>query len=311
MEKRKQNTGKKKTLSRSNPKQKSRGDRVERRVDYGEIRHPKKRRMKDVVEHKVESSEIRHAKKKSRGDRVEHKADPGKIRLNKYIANSGICSRRDADMMIRSGAVKVNGEIIVEMGYKVKMGDKVSVQGNTIKPEKPQYLLLNKPKDYLTTTKDPQNRKIVMELIKGACKERIYPVGRLDRNTTGLLLFTNNGDLAKKLMHPKHKIKKIYHVTLDKNLERTHMMEIAAGPVLEGERIAVDAIGYKDGGKKNEVEIHLHSGQYHVVRRIFEQSGYKVNRLDRVKYGPFTKKNLPRGKWRLLKEDEINLLHRL
>jgi 23S rRNA pseudouridine2605 synthase len=293
-----------------NPKQKGRGDRYERNIDSDEVRNPRQKR-EERVENKVDSSKVRYSKQKSKGNRVEQKEDSGDIRLNKYIANSGICSRRDADILIGSGAVKVNGEIVTEMGYKVSRKDTVNVQGKTIKPEKPQYLLLNKPKDYLTTTRDPQNRKTVMELIRGACKERVFPVGRLDRNTTGLLLFTNDGDLARKLMHPKHKIKKVYHVTLDRNLDRKDMLEIAAGPDLDGERIAVDAIGWKAEGKKNEIEIHLHSGQYHVVRRIFEKFTYKVNRLDRVKYGPLTKKELQRGKWRFLKDEEINILHRL
>lgn len=233
------------------------------------------------------------------------------IRLNKYIANSGICSRRDADLMISTGVVKVNDEVVVTLGYKVKITDKVSVDGKLIRPEKPRYILLNKPKDYLTTTRDPQNRRTVMDLIAGACKERVFPVGRLDRNTTGVLLFTNNGDIAKKLMHPKHNIKKVYHITLDKNLDRKDMIEIGAGIEIDGKRIAIDAIAWKDGGTRNQVEIHIHSGQYHIVKRIFEKFIYKVVRLDRVKYGPFTKKDLPRGKWRFLTESEINLLYRL
>ena len=233
------------------------------------------------------------------------------IRLNKYIANSGICSRRDADLMISTGVVKVNDEVVTTLGFKIEKTDKVSVDGKLIRPEKPIYILLNKPKDYLTTTRDPQNRRTVMDLIIGACKERVFPVGRLDRNTTGVLLFTNNGDIAKKLMHPKHNIKKVYQITLDKNLDRNDMIEIGAGIEIDGKRIAVDAIGWKDGGTKNQVEIHLHSGQYHIVKRIFEKFTYKVVRLDRVKYGPFTKKDLPRGKWRFLTESEINLLYRL
>ena len=309
MERRKTNSDNKRNYSRKKGTEKS--------VDKPEKRSYEKRQGKSFDKPERKPFDRNSGKSfgkgpaKGRGEKKERREYSDDIRLNKYIANSGISSRREADMLIKNGAVKVNGEIVTEMGHKIKLGDRVSVQGKSIKPEKPQYLLLNKPKDYITTTRDPQERKTVMDLIKGACKERVFPVGRLDRNTTGLLLFTNNGDLAKKLMHPMHKIKKVYHVTLDKNLERSDMLEIAAGPVIEEERIAVDAIGYTDGGKKNEVEIHLHSGQYHVVRKIFNKFNYKVNRLDRVRYGPFTKKNLPRGKWRFLTDDEINLLHRL
>lgn len=241
----------------------------------------------------------------------DYKSKKDEVRLNKYIANSGICSRRDADLMISTGNVTVNGKIVTTLGYKVQRNDIVSVDGKQIRPEKPVYLLLNKPKDYLTTTTDPMKRKTVMELVKDACKERIFPVGRLDRNTTGILLFTNDGDMAKKLMHPKHKIIKVYQATLDRNLEKADMASILAGVEIDEEIINVDAVAWKDYDSKNQAEIQLHSGQYHIVKRIFEKFNYNVIRLDRIKYGPLTKKNLPRGRWRFLTEDEINILHRI
>ncbi len=248
--------------------------------------------------------------RKRTGFRKSTKED-GPIRLNKYISNSGICSRREADVMISTGVVKVNGEVITTMGYKVNPGDKVVVDGRELKSEKKVYLLLNKPKDTITTTDDPGGRNTVMDLIKGACRERIYPVGRLDRNTTGLILFTNDGDMAKRLMHPSHKIIKVYEATLDKNLTREDMMSIASGVNIDEEFVPIDGIAWPDPAKKNVVGLEIHSGAYHVVKRIFEQFGYKVIRLDRTMYGPLTKKNLQRGKWRFLNDDEISILHRL
>ncbi|PKP05270.1 MAG: rRNA pseudouridine synthase [Bacteroidetes bacterium HGW-Bacteroidetes-6] len=233
------------------------------------------------------------------------------VRLNKYIANSGICSRRDADVMIATGVVKVNGKVVSTLGYKVQPGDKVSVDGREIRSEKKVYLLLNKPKDTITTTDDPAGRRTVMELIKGACPERIYPVGRLDRNTTGLLLFTNDGDLSKKLIHPSHKIKKVYEVTLDNKLTKDHLLSISQGVKIDDDFVPVDGIAWSDPVKKNIVGIELHSGKYHIVKRIFEQFGYKVNRLDRTMFGPLTKKNLPRGTWRFLTDTEVAMLFRI
>ncbi len=231
------------------------------------------------------------------------------IRLNKYIANAGICSRREADVLISTGAITVNGKVVTELGTKIKPEDVVHYDGERLKSEKNVYLLLNKPKDYLTTTDDPQARKTVMELVKNACKERVYPVGRLDRNTTGLLLMTNDGDLAKKLMHPKHRVGKLYHVVLDKNVSKEDMKKISEGVKLEDGTIAADNISY--AGKtqaKNEVGIEIHSGQNRIVRRIFEKLGYKVIKLDRVMFAGLTKKNLPRGKYRMLTQQEINFL---
>ncbi|MCX6304263.1 MAG: pseudouridine synthase [Bacteroidetes bacterium] len=241
--------------------------------------------------------------------RGEKNDNPDLIRLNKYIANSGICSRREADRLIEAGAVSVNGEIVTELGIKVGPGDKIQYGDQTINREKPRYVLLNKPKGYITTVDDPEKRKTVMALVAGACKERIYPVGRLDRNTTGLLLFTNDGNIAKKLTHPRYGIRKIYHVELDKNLARTDFVKISEGFKLEDEVVKVDSIEYiGDGKDKKQIGIELHSGQNRIVRRIFEFFEYKVLRLDRVYYAGLTKKNLPRGHWRLLDEQEINLL---
>lgn len=236
-------------------------------------------------------------------------AKDGQIRLNKYIADAGVCSRREADKLIQAGAIKVNGEIVTELGKKVKVTDKVQYGEETLKREDLVYVLLNKPKDYITTTDDPQDRKTVMTLVQNACKERIYPVGRLDRNTTGLLLFTNDGELAKKLIHPRHKVKKLYHVILDKPLAKEDLMNISAGVKLEEGVIQVDDIAYdmSQPGKKS-VGISIHSGQNHVVRRIFQHYGYEVVKLDRTLFGPLTKKDLPRGKWRYLTDEEIIML---
>ena len=242
--------------------------------------------------------------------RREGKEDsPDMVRLNKYIANSGICSRREADRLIQAGAVSINGQIVTELGTKVGPADKVQYGDQTINREKLKYVLLNKPKGYITTVDDPDDRKTVMALVAGACRERIYPVGRLDRNTTGLLLFTNDGMIAKKLTHPRYGIRKIYHVELDKSLTRADYIKIEEGFRLEEEMVKVDAIEYiGDGKDKKQIGIELHSGQNRIVRRIFEHFEYKVLRLDRVYYAGLTKKNLPRGHWRLLDEQEINLL---
>jgi 23S rRNA pseudouridine2605 synthase len=231
------------------------------------------------------------------------------IRLNRYIANAGICSRREADKLIQAGAVQVNGKVVTELGTKVSRTDKISYGDQALSREKPRYVLLNKPKGFITTTDDPENRKTVMNLIARACKERIYPVGRLDRNTTGLLLFTNDGEIAKKLSHPRYGIKKIYHVGLDKNVSVADMKIILAGIELEDGLVKADAIEFVGDGKdKKEIGLELHTGQNRVVRRIFEKLGYKVVKLDRVYYAGLTKKNLPRGEWRFLEEKELNML---
>ncbi len=234
------------------------------------------------------------------------------IRLNKYLANAGVASRRAADQLIEGGAVTINGEVVTRLGTKVMPGDKVKFGGQTLKQEKPRYLLLNKPKGFLTTSDDPFNRRTVMNLVEKACPERIYPVGRLDRNTMGLLLFTNDGELAKKLMHPKFRIKKIYHVFLDKNLTKNHMLSIADGIELTDGKVVPDSIAYVAGADdKKQIGIELHSGKNRIVRRIFEHLGYQVIKLDRVFLAGLTKKGLPRSKWRFLTEKEINMLKRL
>ncbi|VAW15448.1 Ribosomal large subunit pseudouridine synthase B [hydrothermal vent metagenome] len=230
------------------------------------------------------------------------------MRLNRFIANAGVCSRREADEYIKAGVVTINGKIVAELGTKVSRDDEVRFDGRKLNPEKKVYVLLNKPKNFVTTTDDPHAEKTVMELVKNACPERIYPVGRLDRNTTGLLLFTNDGHLSKRLTHPSHNNKKIYQVTLDKPVIKQHVEQIAKGVELDDGFIAADAISYITPENKCEIGIEIHSGRNRVVRRIFEHFGYHVKKLDRVYFAGLTKKNLPRGKWRLLSPKEISFL---
>jgi len=238
--------------------------------------------------------------------------DDGLIRLNRYVANSGICSRRKADELIEAGVISVNGQVVTELGTKVDPAkDEIRYNGERIQREKMVYVLLNKPKDYITTTDDPHERRTVMHLVANATKERIYPVGRLDRNTTGLLLLTNDGNLAEKLSHPRNNISKIYHVELNKNLTQGDLNKIAFGLELEDGFAKPDAISYVQGGSKREVGIQIHSGKNRIVRRIFEHLGYEVAKLDRVVYASLTKKDLPRGRWRYLEEKEIILLKHL
>ena len=243
---------------------------------------------------------------------IEYKdilTDPNEpIRLNKFLANAGICSRREADEFITAGVVSVNGEVVTELGTKIKRTDEVKFHDEPVSIERKTYILLNKPKDCVTTSDDPQERKTVMDFVKGACKERIYPVGRLDRNTTGVLLLTNDGDLASKLTHPKYLKKKIYHVYCDKNVTKADLDQIAAGVTLDDGEIHADAISYTDDFKKDDVGIEIHSGKNRIVRRIFESLGYKVMKLDRVYFAGLTKKGLRRGEWRYLTEQEVNFL---
>jgi 23S rRNA pseudouridine2605 synthase len=233
------------------------------------------------------------------------------IRLNKYIANSGVCSRREADTYIEHGSVEVNGNLVTEMGYKVQADDVVRFDGTSITPEQKKYILLNKPKNYITTMDDDRGRKTVMDLVSNASKERIYPVGRLDRNTTGLLLFTNDGELAKKLTHPKHDVRKLYHASLDKKLELKDLEKLRGEVIIEGKKVFIDAVSYVDGQPKSEVGIEIHSGRNRIVRKIFEHLGYKVSKLDRVIFAELTKKNLPRGRWRELTNQELSNLQML
>ena len=244
--------------------------------------------------------------------RIEYKeehTDPNEpIRLNKYLANAGVCSRREADEFIQSGVVTVNGVVATELGMKVKRSDEVKYHDQPVTLEKKVYVLLNKPKDYVTTSDDPQQRKTVMDLVKDACPERIYPVGRLDRNTTGVLLLTNDGDLASKLTHPKFLKKKVYHVFLDKNVSEEDLQKIAEGIELEDGEVHADAIEYADDRDKSQVGIEIHSGRNRIVRRIFEKLGYRVVKLDRAQFAGLTKKNLRRGDWRFLTEKEVEML---
>jgi len=230
------------------------------------------------------------------------------LRLNKYLANAGVCSRREADAYITSGVVKVNGEVVDQLGAKVTRGDLVTFQDKPVRLESKVYVLLNKPKNCVTTSDDPQNRLTVMDLVKNACPERIYPVGRLDRNTTGVLLLTNDGDLASKLMHPKFKKKKIYQVTLDRDVAIEDMQAIADGVELDDGEIHADSIAYQSEDMLSVVGIEIHSGRNRIVRRIFEKLGYQVMKLDRVYFAGLTKKNVLRGKWRYLTEKEVNML---
>ena len=227
------------------------------------------------------------------------------IRLNKFISNSGICSRREADTYIEHGSVTVNGKLVTEMGYRVKSGDEVRFDGSLISPEKKRYVLLNKPKNYITTMDDDRGRKTVMDLVQNATGERIYPVGRLDRMTTGLLLFTNDGELAKKLTHPKHHIRKLYHASLDRKLDLKDLECLRGDVIIEGRKVFIDAVSYVEGQNRTEVGIEIHSGRNRIVRKIFEHVGYKVTKLDRVIFAELTKKNLPRGRWRELTKQEI------
>ena len=244
--------------------------------------------------------------------RIEYKEenfDPTEpLRLNKFPANAGVCSRREADEFIQAGVVTVNGEVVTELGTKILRTDEVKFHDTPVSLEKKVYVLLNKPKDYVTTSDDPQQRKTVMDLVKDVCPERIYPVGRLDRNTTGVLLLTNDGDLASKLTHPKFLKKKVYHVHLDKNLTSHDMDQIREGITLEDGEIKADAVEYADEHDKSQVGIEIHSGKNRIVRRIFESLGYRVTKLDRVQFAGLTKKNLRRGDWRFLTEKEVDML---
>jgi len=230
------------------------------------------------------------------------------MRLNRFIANAGVCSRREADKYIIAGLVTVNNEVVSELGVKVRMTDDVRLDGRRLDAEKKVYFLLNKPKGYVTTTDDPKAGQTVMDLLENACSERIYPVGRLDKGTTGVLLFTNDGELSDRLTHPSHSIKKIYQVTLDRQVTKKDILQIADGIELEDGPIAADAISYVDPADKTVIGLEIHSGRNRIVRRIFEHLGYRVRKLDRVYFAGLTKKNLPRGRWRMLTKREVSFL---
>lgn len=275
---------------------------------------PRKKRRDVTAESEILSEIVARRQREGRTSPQKQKVlsltdneNQGLVRLNKYIANAGICSRREADMLITTGTVSVNGEIITELGYKVKPTDVVRYGDRILQNEKPVYILLNKPKDYITTTDDERGRKNVMDLVRNACKERIYPVGRLDKNTTGLLLFTNDGDMTKKLTHPKHGIEKTYSAELNKKFANIDMCALRNGIELEDGIITPDDVQYVDESKKI-IGITIHSGKNRIVRRIFEFLGYEVVKLDRVVFAGLTKKDLPRGKWRFLTQAEINIL---
>src|SRR5512133_3745006 len=243
-------------------------------------------------------------------ERRTEKKEPEKIRLNKFIANSGLCSRRDADDHIVNGQITVNGKVITDLGTKVTHSDDVRYRNKRLSSEKKVYILMNKPKDYVTTVEDPHAEHTVLDLLGDDFKERVYPVGRLDKATTGVLLLTNDGDLTGKLTHPKYKTRKMYHVFLDRPFAKNDLFKLTEGIDLEDEKIVADAVSYADADDRSQIGIELHSGQNRVVRRMFESLGYKVKKLDRVYFAGLTKKNLQRGKWRFLTEKEVSMLKR-
>jgi 23S rRNA pseudouridine2605 synthase len=257
-----------------------------------------------------EKREYNSPKSDKPGKRSVKTAPEPAIRLNRFIALSGVCSRRDADQLILRGEITVNGKVVKEMGTKVSADDDIRYKNKRLKAESPVYVLLNKPKGYVTTVEDPHADKTVLDLVKDACTERIYPVGRLDKATTGVLLLTNDGDLAGKLTHPRYQKKKIYHVWLDRDVTKNDIARLADGVELDGEKVTADAVAYVSVDDKTQIGIELHSGQNRVVRRMFEALGYDVRKLDRVYFAGLTKKSLPRGRWRLLTEKEIIMLKR-
>ena len=263
-------------------------------------------RSSELSQKRVERKIIRN--KKTSRDLPKSSHNDSLIRLNKYIASTGLCSRREADEFIRAGLVSVNGKIVSDMGVRISPEDTIKYNGEKIKEERKVYILLNKPKDYVTTVEDPHAKKTVLDIVHGACRERVYPVGRLDRNTTGVLLITNDGELTKRLTHPKFNKLKVYHVTLNKNLTQGDMDKIAGGITLEDGPIKADAIHYADPNDKSQIGVEIHSGRNHIVRRIFEHFGYDVVKLDRVYFAGLTKKNLRRGEWRFLTQREVAML---
>jgi len=274
---------------------------MKKRFEKKETSTPKKENSKEKIK-RFEKNKT-HLKKNKNQSKEDQK-----IRLNKFIANAGICSRREADKYILAGVVTVNGKVITELGYKVYPWDEVKFGGERIKAEKKVYIVLNKPKGYTTTTDDPYAKKTVMDIIKTCCKERVYPVGRLDKDTTGILLFTNDGELAKKLTHPSHRIEKVYVATLDKNFKSTDFEKLIKGFDLEDGFTSVDAVSYYNPNEKNRIIIQIHSGKNRIIRRMLNHLGYKIKSLDRVKFAGLTKKGLKRGYWRHLTPKEVSFL---
>ncbi|SHK62262.1 pseudouridine synthase [Epilithonimonas mollis] len=297
------------------PKTTRGGDRFDSRDKYedGERKSFSKKPANKKPYIRPETSEDRTKSyiQRRRLEKITKEVFKDTIRLNKYIANSGICSRREADELITQGLVEVNGKVVTEMGYQVQKTDRVVFDGQNITPEKPVYVLLNKPKGYISTTKDEKARKTVMDLTANASPYRIFPVGRLDRQTTGVILLTNDGHMTKKLTHPSFNMRKIYHVTLDRKLSIEDLKSIAEGIRLEEGVAEVDSISFIEGKPKNEVGIEIHIGWNRVIRRIFQKLGYEVEALDRVMFAGLTKKNIKRGHWRILTEQEVNNLKML
>ncbi|MBP5326667.1 MAG: rRNA pseudouridine synthase [Bacteroidales bacterium] len=279
---------------------KQNGDENHNRRNFKKGNNKRLKGSDEIIQNKINRRKTRQAPPEPKYD--------GTTRLNKYISNAGICSRRDADKLIEAGAVTVNGEVITVMGYRVKEGDVVSYAGRVLRSEPKRYFLLNKPKGYITTLDDPQERNTVMSLVQGCCRERIYPVGRLDKNTTGLLLFTNDGEMAKRLTHPSSNIYKIYQVECDRPVSNADMKRMIEGIVLEDGPIAVDDVQYQGGQDRSIVGVALHSGRNRIVRRIFEHLGYEVKKLDRTCFAGLTKKDLARGRVRELTQQEVNYL---
>ena len=261
------------------------------------------------MENRKSARYVKGGKEKQSTEKKQKEVDEN-IRLNRFIAHSGVCSRREADELIRDGFITVNGKKITDLGIKVSVHDDVRFKNKRLSAEKKVYILMNKPKGYVTTVEDPHADKTVIDLIGDACPERVYPVGRLDKATTGVLLLTNDGELTGKLTHPKYQRKKIYHVFLDKPVAKNDLFQLTEGIEMDGEMITADAVSYADPEDRSQIGIEIHSGQNRIVRRIFEKLGYKVSKLDRVYFAGLTKKNLPRGKWRFLNDKEISMLKR-
>lgn len=300
--------GERKAQDRERPKRGGRSFDSRDKYDKGDLKHPRKSFGSDRDPNRDRGREF---VQKRRLNKIEKDLHKETIRLNKYIANSGICSRREADDLITQGLVEVNGKVVTEMGYQVQKTDRVVFDGQSITPEKPVYVLLNKPKGYISTTKDEKARKTVMDLVANASPYRLFPVGRLDRTTTGVILLTNDGHLTKKLTHPSFGVRKIYHVSLDRKLSVDDLRAISEGIRLEEGIAQVDSISFIEGKPKNEVGIEIHIGWNRVIRRIFQKLGYEVETLDRVMFAGLTKKNIKRGHWRILTELEVNNLKML